>query len=92
MAQSLSLGRVFFRDTEEVTGDKRLFIIVGKLWVPADTAIKSEHIYTIIGNELAVEGQGAIQFQMLLNGALNITDAAKKKDPNRILPLIVSPY
>jgi hypothetical protein len=85
------LGRVFFRDVQFLNNDKRQFLLVGKIWLPANTEIRGERVYTVAGEETAREGQSVILLQTLLNGAENISEQSKNKSPNKLFPLIKLP-
>lgn len=90
--QSMSLGHLFFRDTKNQRNGKKEFVLIGKLWVPADSEAKSEHLYLLVGSELAIEGKSTMSLQMMFESASDMSEVTKKKDPNRIIPLIQSPY
>jgi len=90
--QSMSLGRVFFRDLNHIRNDKKQFVFTGKIWVPSDANIKGEHLYLVVGSEQPIEGQASLSLMMMLESPQDMTEVTKKKDLNKVLPLIESPY
>lgn len=90
---SLISGNCLFRDTGDCHGDKKLFLVIGQLWVPASIALSTEHIYKLIGSEYHVhepELMKEVGLQILLNSAKDVSSDTKKKDPARIIPLLHS--
>ncbi len=87
-------GRMFFRDLKNQHGDKKLFLTVGQLWVPASILIKPEHKYVMVGSEVHIhepELMTAISLQVLLNSEEDLTNEARKKHPSQIVPLLHTP-
>jgi hypothetical protein len=92
MSNGMSLGRVFFRDLQDLKNGRKQFVFTGKIWVPADSELKGEQVYVIVGSDLAVEGKGTLSLQMWYESAEDMTEQTKKKDLNKVLPMIQSPY
>lgn len=87
----MSMGRIFFRDLNVLMNGRRQFVMVGKIWLPADTEFKGEHIYTVVGHETATEGMSCCRLETLFNSAEDVTNASRKADPNKVLRLIKLP-
>lgn len=92
---SLITGTCFIRDVGATHRDKKLFLLMGQLWVPADTILKPEHKYTIIGSQFSsgdVEQIIQVGLQILPNSAADISHETRKKHPSQIVPLLHVPH
>jgi len=84
-------GNCFVRDLGETHKDKKLFLFMGQLWVPAGIELKPEHVYKLIGSEYHVGDAELIKtvgLQILLGNGKDITNEARKKHPSQIVSLL----
>lgn len=91
----LVTGTCFFRDLGATHRDKKLFLLMGQLWVPATVDLKEEHLYKAVGSEYHVgeaELLTAIGVQVLLNSAKDISGDTKKKHPSQIVSYLHMPH
>ena len=84
-------GTFLFRDSGAVFKHSKLFLVVGQLWVPADTLIKPEHTYPVIGSQYGEGDAVTVGLGILINGGQNISEKTRKKNVLQILPLLHTP-
>jgi hypothetical protein len=90
----LITGTLLFRDTQKVDKDKRLYVIVGQLWIPVTATLKPEHTYSLIGSEYECGESELIKtigLQILLNSEKDISSVSTKKHPSQLVPLLYTP-
>lgn len=91
---SIITGTCFVRDLKATNKDKKLFLFMGQLWVPASIELKSEHLYRLIGSEFHTsepELLTSIGLQVLLNSERDLSSETRKKHPSQIVPFIHMP-
>jgi hypothetical protein len=80
-------GKVFVRDLNSVVMNRRQYLLVGQLWVPEDTVLKSDHVFMVVGSEVRYEdADPTVGLQILLNSSEDVSAQTKKKHASQILP------
>lgn len=87
----LITGKILLRDLGDQQQNKKLFLLMGQLWIPSNILIKPEHKYVVVGSEYTSDESElltTVGLQILLNGEVDISHETKKKHPSQLVPLL----